>query len=275
MRLRAIALGALVLFAAAAPALAVPVASTSPNAPTVTSVRLRMGIIGQVMLYPPTVPMTEGAGAVLFFSGDWGWTPILQETASWLANHGRYVVGIDSTGYFSRRLEPSDWVRDLKTLREFVNGKAGLPADRPVIIAGWTWGAELVPFMLNHGGAEGFAGAVLIGPDEDSAFIYRVSLQMKARPVPSPPEEQFRVPDELRRMAPIPTVFIHAEKDIESRAPVLADLVRGPHKLVSIPNADKQFNPVRDVYFQIVGQALDWIEHPSAVDLSAPAPPAR
>src|SRR5262245_2447486 len=98
MRLRVLALGALVLLVPMAPALAVPVGSTTPNAPSITSVRLRMGVIGQVMLYPPTVPMTEGAGAVLFFSGDWGWTPILQETASWLANHGRYVVGIDSTG---------------------------------------------------------------------------------------------------------------------------------------------------------------------------------
>jgi hypothetical protein len=271
MRTCVITLVAFVLAVLLAPTI-VKAGEGDRNKPTVASLRLRMGNIGQVLLYPPTVPMIEGASAVLFFSGDWGWTPVLQETASWLANHGRYVVGIDSTGYFSRKLEPVDWGRDLRTLRTFVNEKAGLPADRPVIIAGFTWGGELVPYMLNRGGAEGFAGALLIGPDEDSACIYRVTLQMKAKPIPSPPDEQVRVTDELRRMAPIPTVFMHGEKDIESRAPALAGLVRGPHKLVSIPNADKQFNEVRDVYLSIVGQALEWIEHPTAGEVPPPVP---
>jgi len=254
-----------------------PAAAGEParNTPTVTSLRLRMGVPSQIFLYPPTVPMSEGAGAVLFFSGDWGWKPVQQETASWLANHGRYVVGIDATEYFSRRLEPSDWVRDLKTLRAFVNEKAGLPAERPVLLVGYTWGAELVPYMLNRGGAQGFAGALLIGPDEDSACVYRVTLQMKSRGIiPSPPDEQFSVPDELRRMAPIPTVFMQGEEDTESRAATLAGLVRGPHTFVSIPGADKQFHDVRDVYFSLVAQALAWIEGPHPPGGGAPAPPA-
>lgn len=250
------------------------------NRPTVTTLRLRMGLITHISLYPPTVPMRDGAGAVLLFSGDWGWTPVHQETASWLANHGRYVVGINSAEYFKRRLEPPDWVRDVRTLRAFVNEKAGLPAGTPVLLVGFTWGAELLPYVLNRGGAEGFAGALLIGPDEDSASVYRVTLQMKSR-VPSPAEEQFRVPDELRRMAPIPTVFMQGELDTEGRAAALAELVRGPHKFVSIPGADKQFKEVRDVYFSMVGQALDWMEgprpltgDPAAPRPQPPAPPA-
>jgi len=250
-------------------------AEADRNTPAITSLRLRMDLVGQISLYPPTVPMTQGAGAVLFFSGDWGWKPVQQETASWLANHGRYVVGIDATTYFSRILEPSDWVRDLKTLRTFANEKAGLPAGTPVLLVGFAWGAELVPYMLNRGGAQGFAGALLIGPDEDSACVYRASLQMKSRGIiPSPLAEQFSVPEELRRMAPIPTVFMQGEKDTESRAATLADMVRGPHKFVSIPAADKQFHDVRDVYFSLVGQALGWIEgpHPPGEESSAPRP---
>jgi hypothetical protein len=270
-------LAALLTVAAALALLPAPAAAAEAdrNTPTVTSLRLRMGVVGQIFLYPPTVPMSEGAGAVLFFSGDWGWKPVQQETASWLANHGRYVVGIDSTEYFSRRLEPSDWVRDLKTLRAFVNEKAGLPPERPVLLVGFTWGAELVPYMLNRGGAQGFAGALLIGPDEDSACVYRVTLQMKSRGIiPSPLDEQFSVPDELRRMAPMPAVFMQGELDTESRAAALVGLVRGPHKFVSIPGADKQFRDVRDVYFSLVGQALTWIEgpHPPGGETSAPRP---
>jgi len=75
-------------------------------------------------------------------------------------------------------------------------------------------------------------------------------------------------------MAPIPTVFMQGEKDTESRAATLADMVRGPHKFVSIPAADKQFHDVRDVYFSLVGQALGWIEgpHPPGEESSAPRP---
>ena len=267
----------LLILAAVVALLPAPAAAAEAdrNMPATTSLRLRMDLVGQIFLYPPTVPMTQGAGAVLFFSSDWGWKPLQQETASWLANHGRYVVGIDATTYFSRILEPSDWARDLKTLRAFANEKAGLPAATPVLLVGFAWGAELVPYMLNRGGAQGFAGALLIGPDEDSACVYRASLQMKSRGIiPSPLAEQFSVPDELRRMAPIPTVFMQGEKDTESRAATLAELVRGPHRLVSIPAADKQFHDVRDVYFSLVGQALAWIEgpHPPAGEPSAPRP---
>jgi hypothetical protein len=43
---------------------------------------------------------------------------------------------------------------------------------------------------------------------------------------------------------------------------------------VSIPDADRQFRDVREVYFTIVGQALDWLEgpHPPAGEGSAPGP---
>jgi type IV secretory pathway VirJ component len=238
--------------------------------PAVSTLRLRMGLIPHVYLYKPTAPTRPGTHAVVFFAGDWGWRPLQQESASRLASEGRFVLGIDSTEYFVRALEPDGWVEDLKRLREFANEKAGLPAATPIILMGFTWGAEQIPYMLNRGGAAGIAGTVLIGPDTESAFIYRVTLEMKG--VPSPPNESFQVTPEIRAMPPVPTVLMEGALDDRSAAKTFDPLLKGPHRLVTIPGGDRQFREVRDIYLDRLSQAATWLDDPAAQ--KAPPPPA-
>jgi Bacterial virulence protein (VirJ) len=228
--------------------------------PAVSTLRLRMGLIPHVYQYKPTAPPKPGTHAVVFFAGDWGWRPLQQESASRLASEGRFVLGIDSTEYFMRALEPDAWVEDLKRLREFTNEKAGLPAATPIILMGFTWGGELIPYMLNRGGADGIAGTVLIGPDTDSAFIYRVTLEMNG--VPSPPNESFQVAPEIRGMPPVPTVLMEGALDGRSAAKTFDPLLKGPHRLVTIPGGDRQFREVRDIYLDRLSQAAAWIDAP-------------
>jgi type IV secretory pathway VirJ component len=242
----------------AAPAPAPAPAPAALIQPSMTQLRLRMGVQEHVGLYAPAMSRPDLL-PVIFLAGDWGFRPLQQETASSLAREGRFVVGIDSTDYFRRPLEPPDWMSDLKRLREFTNEKAGRPADAPVLLLGFCWGGEVIPYMLNRGGAAGFAGAVLIGPDRRSAFIYRVSLQMDG--VPSPPDESFDTGEELKRLPPsFPVAFIEGEMDKNSEARALEPLVRGPHKLATVPGADRQFHEVRDIYLSRLSQALAWVE---------------
>jgi type IV secretory pathway VirJ component len=252
-----------------------PVAGTpraGRPAPAAVTLRLRMGVKSQIFVYAPPAPPKPGARAVIFFSGHWGWRPLQQDTAAHIAAAGRWLVGIDSSEYFSRRLENVDWARDLATLRAFANDKAGLPAATPVLLIGFTWGADLTPYMLNHGGADGFAGALLIGPGNLGSFIYRVTLEMKG--VPWPPDETFDVGEEMRRMAPIPVVLMEGALDADSRARDYAASVRGPHTLVSVPGADKQFRDVRDIYLGFVDQSLAWLEDPRrGTTIPGPAAP--
>ena len=91
--------------------------------------------------------------------------------------------------------------------------------------------------------------------------------------VPSPADEKFHVKDELRSMAPMPVVFIEGALDQQSRARSLADLARGPHKFVSIPGGDRQFDEIRDTFFLFVERSLAWLESPRG-DIPAPATPA-
>ena len=241
--------------------------------PSVVSLRLKIGMLANVALYAPTMSRPDRL-PVIFFAGDWGWRPLQQESASHLASEGRFVTGIDSTEYFKRKLDPTDWVADLRRLREFTNEKAGRPADGPVLLVGYCWGGEVIPYFLNRGGTTGFAGAVLLGPDPSSAFVYRVSLQMQG--VPSPPDEVFEVGPELKRLPPtFPVAFIEGEMDTNSAARTLEALVPGPHKRAVVPGADRQFREVRNIYLGLLSQALAWIEEQRSTPGASTGPAAH
>ena len=239
--------------------------------PTITTIKTRMGSQADIFVYAPVGQPKPGTDAVIFFSGDWGWRPLQQEMASRLAREGRAVIGIDSTAYFGRKLEPIDWTRDLKTLRTFANEKAGLPAESPVLLIGFTYGGELIPFMLNRGGAAGFAGALLIGPDHEGQVIYRASVQLR---LPSPADETFNVGEELRRMKPMPMVLMEGALDTLSEARSLLESLSGPRRYVPVVGADRQFKQARDTYFTLVSQAMAWLEgpHPPGDSTLAPKP---
>ena len=61
-----------------------------------------------VFLYEPpggVAPVPADASTpVLFFSGEWGYTPLHQDASCDLAARGRYVLGIDSSEYFKKML---------------------------------------------------------------------------------------------------------------------------------------------------------------------------
>jgi hypothetical protein len=244
--------------------------------PLLGTLRLRMGIKRLIYIYLPAVAADPDAYPVLYFSGDWGWRPLQQETASYLAGKGRAVVGFDASEYFSRQIGPADWAADLATLRSYVNDKIGKPPGTPVLLIGFTFGGELIPYILNRGGTGGFAGALLLSLDGDGAVIYRTSIQLK---LPLPPEEVFRVGEELHRLPPsFPVFLMDGALDAQSALRSLADLPRGPHRSVTIEGADRNFRQSRDAHFSHVLRALAWLEGqhrgPGATTPDGPAPGA-
>ncbi|HKN47394.1 MAG TPA: AcvB/VirJ family lysyl-phosphatidylglycerol hydrolase, partial [Candidatus Polarisedimenticolia bacterium] len=70
--------------------------------------------------------------AVVVFSGDWGWTPILEDTATVLAQQGRPVLGVDSTQYFLKMLDDAGLAADLAMLRTTLNQQAGRQPGAPM-----------------------------------------------------------------------------------------------------------------------------------------------
>ena len=253
-----------VLAAAAAPGYGVTIERLRPEYDTI---RTRNSLKAEVMLYTPTVEPVDGP-AIIYFSSNWGWRPIMQDTASHLAARGRYVLGVDSMKYFGKMLDAGEWKRDLTTFRYYINDKAGKPADSPVILIGFTYGAEMIPYMLNRGGIEGIAGALLIGPGETGSVLCRLHLQLDLE---IPKEEQFDVGRELSELPSLPIVLIEGTLDEDSKVREMLPLVKTPRRYAPIVGGDRRFLETRDVYFEYTAQAIEWLDTTASTPESAPA----
>ena len=204
----------------------------------------------------PPRPAPSGT-PVLFYSGEWGWTPLHQDAASSLALSGRHVLGIESPEYFKEIIPAETLAAEFERFRGFLNERAKRPKDAPVILAGFAAGAEIVPYLLNRVGPRSARGAVLIAPDRKGASVFRVSIQLR---MDGPPDEAFDVEAELRRMAPVPVVLMEGSLDPHSEAKALSAAPRGPRKYAPIVGGDRQFHEVRDGFFRLLDDALRWID---------------
>jgi type IV secretory pathway VirJ component len=205
-----------------------------------------------------TAPAEASRGTpIIFFSGDWGWRPLQQDTASHLAAQGRPVLGLDATVYFRKLTDPESLKSDLVTFREFVNEKSGRPADGQVILAGFGYGAEMIPYLLSRTGPDRVLGVLLIAPDKDGTAVFRVAVQLK---MTVPEDEAFDVAEQIRRMPLLPTVLMQGAQDTAAQAMALHAQVRGPRRLLIIPGGDHQFKAVREKHLEEVSAALRWIE---------------
>ena len=217
----------------------------------------------------PARPAPSSDTPVIFYSGEWGWVPLLQDTASSLAASGRCVLGIESPEYFSKKVQPDTLAAEFERFRAFLNERASRSKGAPVILVGFAAGAEIVPYLLNRIGAAGVRGVVLIAPDKKGASVFRVSIQLR---MDSPPDETFDVEAELRRMAPVPVVLMEGSLDPHSEAKAMSETPRGPHKYAPVVGGDRQFHEVRDGFFRLLEDALRWIDGEPAPGHAAASP---
>ena len=203
----------------------------------------------------------DGAGSgpapVIFFSGLWGWRPLVQDSAFRLASHGHPVLGVDSPGYFKKLVGDAERAKDLRLFIATVNEQAGRTAKTPVILVGFDYGADMIPYMINQAGTGGIMGLVLISPGEKTGAVFRVALQLD---MPIPEEEQVSVSQEVEKLPPLPVALVYGSREKESPAQALSQLLRGPKKMVRVPRADHNFRDARDAYFSDLVKTLAWLQ---------------
>src|SRR5262249_18125047 len=159
-----------------------PRAEVTRLEPKTLYLRTNMDVKTPLYLYAPTGPRPDYAArrvAIILFSGDAGWRPLQEDSASYLAAKGRYVLGVDATSYFRKSLEREEWTEDLTALRSLLNEQAGRPREAPLVLGGFFFGARMVPFMINRAGAAGVMGTLLIAPDRHGVEVYRLSVMLK------------------------------------------------------------------------------------------------
>jgi type IV secretory pathway VirJ component len=95
----------------------------------------------------PPATQTSPHPLVIFYSGDGGWRDIDKTMGGYLAEQGYFVVGIDSLRYFWRKKSPQEAAGDLDRLIRHYHAKA---KGNGVILVGYSFGADVLPFMVNR-----------------------------------------------------------------------------------------------------------------------------
>ena len=201
----------------------------------------------------------EGAKPlVLLISGEGGWRSFDLLLAQILTEAGYWVGGVDVTKYFR---EPQDNRRalaaDMRAHAEVLARAAARPAGERVLLAGFSFGADLAPWIAGDESWRGLArGLLMIGPDEIGSLEYRLSeiLGFQAK------DHIFSVTEALDSAKGVPTLFIHGGKDSSSASVLLHGRAAAPKKLIVIPDADHHFSGRTDDLRAALAEGLAWIE---------------
>jgi phosphatidylglycerol lysyltransferase len=242
----------------AALALAVTRVAAAP-APTPAQVATSRGEL-QLLVYPPEeAARVRGATKplVLLMSGEGGWRAFDVLLAGWLAEAGYWVGGMDIKPYFEKAQDDREALsRDIRSYADGLAEAAGAGPGAPMIFVGFSFGADLAPWIAGAGGWEKrLLGLVMIGPDSTGSLEYRIREMLHF----SPTTHVFSVADALDGAARFPTVFLHGGDDQVSAAPALARRPGGLRKLVVIPEAGHHFRGREPEARRALLEAMRWI----------------
>ncbi len=115
-------------------------------------------------------PNPKGKVFAILYSGDGGWRDLDRSLAGLLAARGINVVGIDVLRYYWRTKLPDVAARDLTRIMKRYEQHWG---DEQVILIGFSFGANVIPFMVNRLPADQRARIKLItllSPERTTAF---------------------------------------------------------------------------------------------------------
>ena len=233
-------------------------AIAASDAPPVNKVATSRGEF-DLIVYPPAPQASQdGKPLVLFISGEGGWRRFDGVLAKWLSDDGYWVGGVDAIDYF---WQPQDdrkaLASDFRAYAGALAAASGRPADAPLVIAGFSFGADLAPWLAGEGGwGARLHGLLMLAPDRIGSLAFRVMELLGFEQQ----EHVFAVADALRDAAGLPVLFIHGEKDASAHTPVLAEKAAQPSRLVTIRGADHHFTGHEAELRGALLDGLGWIE---------------
>jgi type IV secretory pathway VirJ component len=183
----------------------------------------------------------------IMLSGDGGWAALDRTVSARLASQGISTVGWDSLGYFWKARSPAEASRDLtRVMRHYLNAWH----KERVILIGFSFGAEVLPFMTN-GLPEDLRPrvelAALLSVGRTAIFQFHLSDWLEAgRGADALPElPQVQALDWTRRLC------IYGEDDDQSLCPDLVETGVEVHKMPGDHHFDNDYAGVADL---ILGQ---------------------
>ena len=176
---------------------------------------------------PASGPASDTLAVIL--SGDGGWTSLDKDVGRALSLRGYPVVGLNSLQYFWKPRTPEGAAQDLE--RILVHYLAAWKKRR-VLLVGYSYGADVLPFMANRLPPElsaKVALTALIGLSRSVAFEFHVAEWLGAssgRELPVLPE--------VRKLKGARIVCLYGEGEKDS---LCRDLDPGLARIVALPGA--------------------------------------
>jgi type IV secretory pathway VirJ component len=160
------------------------------------------------------MPLVEvpaaGAGTVadlmaVIISGDGGWAGLDRQVAADLSRRDIPVVGIDSLRYFWHERTPDEAARDVAAV---VSHYSAVWHRTRVVLIGYSFGADVLPFVVNRLPADTVArvaGIALVEPSATATFEIHVSNWLPGVQTPG-----LDLGPELARLRP-PLLCLHGD----------------------------------------------------------------
>ena len=194
---------------------------------------------------------------ILLISGEGGWRSFDELLAGWLSEAGYWVGGVDALKYFwNAQDDRGILAHDFRAYTAALAKAAGRRSDSALLLAGFSFGADLAPWLAGAGGWEGrIHGLLMIAPDAVGSLEFRLSeiLGFEAK------DHVFQVAEALRGSAGTPVAFIHGAEDSKSAAPALSRAASDPKRLVSVPGANHHFSGKEADLRRAVSEATRWL----------------
>jgi len=236
---------------------AAPACGAAAASPRTVRVSTSRGSFDMVVFSPKGPAGHTATPIVLLVSGEGGWRKFDGMIAGFFCDAGYWVGGLDVTGYFWNAQDDRELLAsDARAYAHALADAADRPADTPIVLAGFSFGADLVPWIAGAGGwGSRVAGLVMIGPDSMGSLEFRLSeiLGMAAK------DHVFKVADALTSASGIPVLFLHGSKDRDSAAPTLHAAASEPKKLVIVPGAGHHFAGQEETLRAALLEGLAWI----------------
>jgi type IV secretory pathway VirJ component len=139
----------------------------------IRSEQQRSGVSDLPLVEVPAAPAAGNPSSKLFavlYSGDGGWRDLDRSLAGILAARGISVVGVDVLRYYWRPKTPEVAARDLARIVQHYQKRWG---GGQVLLIGYSFGADVLPFMVNRLPASVRADIklmTLLAPERTTAF---------------------------------------------------------------------------------------------------------
>jgi len=112
---------------------------------------------------------------LVYVSGDGGWNNFSAALCNYLNQKGIPVVALDAQKYFWKSKLPEETAKEMETVIGFYLKKW---KREKYVMAGFSFGADIIPFIVNRLPAEmkaGLVASVLISPDRTCDFEIHLS----------------------------------------------------------------------------------------------------